>query len=63
MSENTLNLCYPDGIIGNGIFTDLQKLDVPWKSKNINTSLDITYYGKNSGRLITAPTIFYPIFG
>ena len=57
MSENTLNLCYPDGIIGNGIFSDLQKLDVPWKSKNINTSLDIAYYGKNSGQKIVSPFI------
>ena len=57
MSENTLNQCYPDGIIGNGIFTDLQKLDVPWKSKNINKSLDIAYYGKNSGQKIASPLI------
>ena len=57
MSENTLNLCYPNGIIGNGIFTDLQKMDVPWKSKNINASLDIAYYGKNSGQKIVSPFI------
>lgn len=52
INQTKLNSCYPSGITGNGVFTDLQSFDVPWKDKNINASLDIAYYGQHSGKKV-----------
>lgn len=43
--------------ITNAIFTDLQALDVPWKSKNIAQSLDIAYIGNQSGNKYASPLV------
>lgn len=37
---------YTDGLNGNGIFSDLQTLSVPWESESIDTELDIMYYSQ-----------------
>lgn len=41
---------YPNGFTGNGVFTDLQKLDVPWKNENLATSLDVLYYSRSGDK-------------
>ena len=41
----------------NSIFTDLQALDVPWKSKNIAQALDIAYMGNQSGNKYASPLL------
>ena len=41
----------------NAVFTDLQSLDVPWKSKNIAQKLDIAYMGNQSGQKNISPLV------
>lgn len=41
----------------NSVFSDLQTLDVPWKSKNIATQLDIAYMGNQSGNKWVSPLV------
>ena len=41
----------------NGIFHNLQTLDVPWQELNIDTSLDVQYHFNRSGEKIVAPLI------
>lgn len=41
----------------NSIFTDLQALDVPWKSKNIAQALDVAYMGNQSGNKFVSPLL------
>ena len=54
MEETTLmNDIYSEGYLGNGIFTDLQNYDVPWKSDNIETQLDIVYYSKSGEKTVS----------
>lgn len=38
----------------SGIFSDLNKYDVPWKDKNITHDLDIAYHGVRSGDKIVS---------
>lgn len=38
----------------SGIFSDLNKYDVPWKEKNITHDLDIAYHGVRSGDKIVS---------
>jgi hypothetical protein len=42
-----MSSAYPDGELGDGVFTDLQSYDVPWKNANIASDLDIVYYSKS----------------
>lgn len=41
----------------NGVFADLQTLDVPWKDKGIATELDIMYIGNHSGQKTISPML------
>lgn len=41
----------------SGIFSDLQSLEVPWKSDNISTQLDIAYLGNHSGQKTISPML------
>ena len=41
----------------NAVFTDLQTLDVPWKSKSIAQKLDIAYMGNQSGQKYISPLL------
>ena len=52
----TVNEVYSNWL-SSGIFSDLQKYDVPWKNKNINNALDIAYHGNHSGDKITSVII------
>ena len=42
---------------GDGIFTDLQSYDVPWKNLNIAPVLNYGYY-LNSARKLVSPFVF-----
>lgn len=42
---------------GDGVFTDLQTLDVPWKSLNIDSALNYGYY-LNSANKTVSPLVF-----
>ena len=42
---------------GDGVFTDLQTLDVPWKSLNIDSALNYGYY-LNSASKTVSPLVF-----
>lgn len=48
-----LNEVYDEGLSGNGIFNDLQSLDVPWKDESISSTLDLAYHGDHGERLIS----------
>lgn len=41
----------------NGIFTDLQSLDVPWKENDMASQLDIAYLGNHSGQKTISPLL------
>lgn len=43
--------------MSDGIFTALQKLDVPWRGDGIASSLDLEYYGNVSGAKLTSPLV------
>lgn len=45
-----MNEAYPNGDVGNGIFSDLQTLEVPWSNEDIDTELDIIYYSKSGDK-------------
>ena len=40
-----------------GIFKALQSYDVPWKELNIDSDLDLLYYGNHSGNKIISPLL------
>lgn len=52
----TMKRLYPTLNAGNGIFSDLQSFDVPWKDENINGTLDY-YYLFNSGEKHPSPMV------
>lgn len=56
LNEKTLLNIYTSGMT-DGIFTDLQNYDVPWKDLNINGALDLAYYGWHSGDKIISPLL------
>lgn len=57
MERKKLNDVFPDGITGDGIFSALQLLDVPWKDSDISGSLDLIYYGDVSGDKYISPMV------
>lgn len=54
MIQSKMNDVYSNGFSGNGVFTDLQTLDVPWKEENISTSLDILYYSMSGDKTVSS---------
>lgn len=58
-----LSAVNPTGKIGNGIFTALQELSVPWQSLNMETELDLEYYNNISGQKIISPLTFSMMLG
>ena len=54
--RKTLTEVNPDWLV-NGIFTAMQNFDIPWKDLQINTFLDIEYYGNNSGNKLISPLV------
>lgn len=62
-----LNDLYPDWLTGDGVFTDLAQLDVPWHEENDNesltTSLNYAYHGNHSGDKNVSPIVYKFITG
>lgn len=50
---------YPTMPRGDGPFTDLQELDVPWKSLDIADVLDGYYFGHSGNKLLSPIISFY----
>lgn len=51
----TLNEAFPNWLVGRGIFSELSKLEVPWKINSID--LDLEYFGNRSGDKIISPLV------
>jgi len=49
----TIKDVYPQAFEGDGIFTDLQALDVPWKAENISDSLDMLYSNHSGDKTVS----------
>lgn len=56
MEYKKLNDVYSNWVT-SGIFSDLQNYGVPWKDKDINHDLDISYHGNHSGDKIVSVII------
>ena len=50
-----LTEAFPNWLIGDGIFSELSKLSVPWSTNSID--LDIEYFGNHSGDKIISPLV------
>lgn len=58
-----LNDVYNDWITGDGVFTDLDNYDVPWKTEeetysDFRNSLNYTYHGNHSGEKNISPVVY-----
>lgn len=53
----TLNDVTPEWLAGKGIFTALDRLNVPWKNDILAANLNMVYYGTVSGHKMTAPLL------
>ena len=66
MSLTKLNDVYTDGATGDGVFTDLNTLDVPWKNEtdvNLYKKLNMSYHGAYSGDKNISPVVYKFIKG
>lgn len=55
-----LNDVYEDWLAGDGVFTDLDEFDVPWKDEtqpNLTANLNMAYHGSHSGDKNISPII------
>ena len=50
-----LTEAFPNWLIGDGIFSELSKLSVPWSTNSID--LDLEYFGNHSGDKIISPLV------
>lgn len=50
-----LTEAFPNWLVGEGIFSELSKLSVPWSTNSID--LDIEYFGNHSGDKIISPLV------
>ena len=50
-----LTEAFPNWLIGEGIFSELSKLSVPWSTNSID--LDLEYFGNHSGDKIISPLV------
>ena len=58
-----LNDVYNDWMTGDGVFTDLDSFDVPWKTEDetygdFRNSLNYTYHGNHSGEKNISPVVY-----
>lgn len=51
--KSTINTAYPNAKTGDGVFTDLQNFDVPWKGENVADSLDRLYENRSGDKEIS----------
>lgn len=49
----TMSEAYPEGAIGDGLFSDLQSEGIPWESADIAEQLDILYYSRSGEKPIS----------
>ena len=50
-----LTEAFPNWLVGEGIFSELNKLSVPWSTNSID--LDLEYFGNHSGDKIISPLV------
>ena len=50
-----LTEAFPNWLVGDGIFSELSKLSVPWSTNSID--LDLEYFGNHSGDKIISPLV------
>lgn len=50
-----LTEAFPNWLVGDGIFSELSKLSVPWSTNSID--LDLEYFGNHSGEKIISPLV------
>lgn len=50
-----LTEAFPNWLVGDGIFSELSKLSVPWRTNSID--LDLEYFGNHSGDKIISPLV------
>ena len=50
-----LTEAFPNWLVGEGIFRELNKLSVPWRTNS--TDLDLEYFGNHSGDKIISPLV------
>ena len=50
-----LTEAFPNWLVGEGIFRELNKLSVPWRTNS--TDLDLEYFGNHSGEKIISPLV------
>ena len=50
-----LTEAFPNWLVGEGIFSELSKLSVPWSTNSID--LDLEYFGNHSGEKIISPLV------
>ena len=61
MELTKLNDVYKDWATGDGVFTDLNSLDVPWKDEqnpNFYKNLNMAYHGAHSGDKNVSPVVY-----
>lgn len=58
-----LNDVFGDWLTDGGIFTFLDAFDVPWKTDDIATELDIEYHGNISGSKVISPLVRRVCYG
>ena len=61
MELTKLNDVYKDWATGDGVFTDLNNLDVPWKDEqnpNFYKNLNMAYHGAHSGDKNVSPVVY-----
>ena len=57
MNRQKMNDVFPNWLTGTGIFSALQSFPVPWAYDNIDTSLDLEYFGNISGDKFISPLV------
>ena len=57
MKLTKLNDVYKNWMTGDGVFTDLNSFDVPWKLENNVSSLNMAYHGSHSGDKNISPVV------
>ena len=58
MQLTKLNELYENWMTGDGVFTDLNDFDVPWKTENNVNALNMAYHGSHSGDKNVSPVVY-----
>lgn len=58
MKLTKLNDVYENWLTGDGVFTDLNNFDVPWKNENNVIALNTAYHGNHSGDKNISPIVY-----